>query len=307
MAAPTVTTNIQHNIKLTNSKEGIRAFAILFPAVLGRNLSKFLMTTIENNDYDDSDSDKADAFEAIYYALVPCLADHPDLLIRMTQDCNRNGAKCFAWLMHDIDPNTSVSNITTLIDVISTPLATDDIIKSINDKVKKNKNLKGEFHLNDVILTTLLLIQLPANYNTLRDIIVEKDNLPSIKDFVTKIKNTKSMAAANNPSGEEHAVFFTARKNVNNMMCFNCDKKGHVNAMCREVKSDCDVCGLTAGHLTKFCLVKSDKPIPATLPDSIKEKIAADRKIYKEKNTALMLYGEEPPEDFWSMLEKIQK
>jgi hypothetical protein len=68
--------------------------------------------------------------------------------------------------------------------------------------------------------------------------------------------------------------------------CLNCDKAGHIAADCSKVMNDCEHCGTKAGHLSKFCLVPNDKPLPEKMGKEKRERIEKLRIEYKARKDA---------------------
>ena len=143
-----------------------------------------------DDDYRPTDNKLIKLHELIYQQLVRSLDDHDELLIRMTQETQEDGPAGFKWLLNDIDPKSTVSAISTLMDVLTTPLD-GDIIESINKKISANNSLPKDLKLKDAILTVLVMVKLPTEYSTLKSVLVEKDTLPTCKELVMSV--TKSI------------------------------------------------------------------------------------------------------------------
>mmetsp|Transcript_18691 Transcript_18691/g.28143 ORF Transcript_18691/g.28143 Transcript_18691/m.28143 type:complete len:167 (+) Transcript_18691:265-765(+) len=98
--------------------------------------------------------------------------------------------------------------------------------------------------------------------------------MPKVKDIITKVKAAIQFktVASDGPS-DGAFITFKSKRNASNTVCFNCDSHTHYFKDCNQAKADCDVCGPSAGHLAKHCLVKSDRPFPASLPKATLEKL----------------------------------
>ena len=163
--------------------------------------------------------------------------------------------------------------------------------------------------ISDEVLAVLILAKLPENLNTLVDIIVERDDMPSCDAIREKVFNQISIQDTKNKS--IHTAFNFTPKTV----CFNCDTSGHNRRNCTKPKADCSECGSQAGHLDKYCLViHSDKPIPSALSDERRAKIMEKRarRAARLNNaaSASMLCNEcsevpESDDNFWEQLARL--
>ena len=227
-------------------------------------------------------------------------------LLAMTKDCGNNGPKCVVWLQRKIDPSTTASAIVTLIDIFTNPLGTDTRL-GLEAKKALNDTLPDNVKLPDDALTILVLCFLPSELNSLREIIIEKQNIPTIAELCEKVSNTVSVSEATNKLGvKHHSAFAFINNNSSGKFCFNCDTIGHHRSDCTKPPSDCSVCGVAAGHPDKHCLVQSTKPIPAGLSAKRRAEIESARKGYQLKHAANMCFevgdGSDNDEIFWDML-----
>ena len=102
--------------------------------------------------------------------------------------------------------------------VLSAPLDKNNLIDSLNAKITDNQHLPNELKLNDALLATVLLTKLPPRFNSLRDIVIDKDDLPTPKQLITKVRNTiefESIKPSNHPN---QPIAFAAL----GPYCFNC-------------------------------------------------------------------------------------
>ena len=271
---------------LTATPNGARAFAVKFPAALGPLLAKVLKIALGNLDrdidYRPKEANTVRLHDMINDYLVRCLEGHDELLIRMTQETQGDGPAGFKWLLDDIDPKSSISAISTLMSVLTTPID-GDVIASMNAKISDNASLPEHLSLKASILTVLLLVKLPDEFATLKAVVVEKDTLPTVKELVTSVTKSTQLAKISGTPMNSHASFAFVRNN-HSKVCFNCDDKSgnHFHSTCPKPKQACFVCGTDAGHLNKHCLAQSDREIPASLPESTKEKILKNRIAWKQ-------------------------
>ncbi|KAL3915723.1 MAG: hypothetical protein SGPRY_007109, partial [Prymnesium sp.] len=127
---------------------------------------------------------------------------------------------------------------------------------------------------------------LPDDFRSLREIMIEKDALPTVKERVGKVK-----------SSPEHAYFLAAHPK--RKMCFNRDSHLHHTRDCKEKKLDCDICVQEAGHMARYCLIKSEKPIPSSIQGEARARLEKKRKeLAAQKESAMLNVPKDDEEDF---------
>ena len=279
---------------------GIRAFILKFTASIGAIYQEALNYAMENEVYAPKDHRTIKLHLAIYNLLVPCFDDHDEILMRMTDEVGQLGPAAIVWLRNEYDPSSNATAISKIMKVLSTPLNPNKLIDSLNSKVTDNQNLPRELRLNDSLLAILLLVKLPQEFRGLRDIVIDKELLPSPKQLISKVKNTLEFQSIDsNGNGHQPVAFAFVGKS--SKYCFNCATQGHLTKECEKPKADCDECGKAAGHPTKHCLVISDKPIPESYSTSGRDVLLAKRVEYKKRNAnSAMICGnsEDFDEDF---------
>ena len=75
---------------------------------------------------------------------------------------------------------------------------------------------------------------------------------------------TRIMAVMGRPSDSAVAAASVdvVQRTKSRIVCYNCDKEGHVSRRCRQQRVVCDQCG-TSGHLKKFCDSKNLRTGPS--------------------------------------------
>ena len=298
-------------LKLTTTPQGMRAFFIKFPAALGPLLAATLRKTLNRSTLNPFDSREASLFSLINDALVGCVQDDDDV-IAMSTACGTNGPMALVWLQRTYDPTSTASALVTLIDMFTTSLG-DDTRKGLDMKIAQNHSLHKDLQLPEPVLVVRMLCMLPPDLNNLRDLIVERDAIPTPTELCEKVQNQGAVAGASSMTGKSRhgalASAFSFAAETRNKFCFNCDTTGHHRSTCTKPIATCSVCGVLAGHPDKHCLVQSDKPIPAGISSERRAKIESARKAYKTKTGAAVLFVpneatplEENDESFWDML-----
>ena len=289
----------------------VQTFVIKFTSAIGPTHAAVLRKALADNNLNPTGTRDIAQHTAIYDLLINCLPDAMDVLA-VTNECACLGPKSVDWLLRNYAPTTTASAIVTLIELFSEPLG-DDVSAGLTKKSILNASLPDSCKLPDAALATFILMLLPANLNTVRDIIVERDALPTISELEMKVKNvlimqSKPRLAMNDTSGS--AMAFASRKG-SGPFCCNCDTSGHRLAECPKPKSKCDTCGVGAGHMTKHCLVMQyDRPFPASMVQSTRDRISAQRDEYKKSGklagAVLIMHGHsevaEDDDNFWEML-----
>jgi hypothetical protein len=155
-----------------------------------------------------------------------------------------------------------------------------------------------------------------------RDIVVDKDELPTINELKAKLINLGTFKGTAGVFGAEEntkrASFlagkreFTSGTGVRKTFCFNCDSEEHNTNDCVKPRLDCVHCGILAGHMMKHCLVSNGKVLPVTLPEHRKKIILAKRQALIERkstpaNAAVLCAAVDDQhvavdEDFWASL-----
>ena len=299
-------------LSINLSALGIRAFILKFTASIGAIYQEALHYAIENDVYAPTDHRTAKMHLAIYNLLVPCFDDHDEILMRMTNEVGQLGPAAIQWLRNEYDPSSNATAISKIMKVLSTPLNQNKLIESLNSKVTDNQNLPRELRLNDSLLAILLLVKLPQEFRGLRDIVIDKELLPTPKQLISKVKNTIEFQSIDSDGYDRRPTAF-AFAGKPSKYCFNCATQGHLTKECEKPKSDCDECGKAAGHPTKHCLVISDKPIPESYSASGRDVLLAKRAEYKKRNGATassaMLCGDDVQsdfsDDFWESINKL--
>jgi hypothetical protein len=312
MEAPTPATTINsyvlRDLKLQETQIGYKAWLIGLEAGLGPLLSTTLKNALRTDNLDPIDPAERTLHEHIGRAITPSILHLPQLLVQANAACGNLGPKTVKFIQSRLDPSSSASSIGKLIKIITEPLDQDDkIINCISQKVADNASLATNIKLPEPILSVILMTKLPDEiFGTLKDIIIEKDTIPTLQELQTKVKATmdyKNLGSSSSSSGTHSAFAFL--KTQGNKYCFNCDHKGHTARECEQDKAHCDICDHD-GHLKKYCLVASDKPLPMNMSDERKREITEKRKAFKERfnGSSGMAHVEidESDDNFWNSI-----
>ena len=114
MAAPSgldTTPKSTTTIRLLPTPQGIRAFNIKLPAILGTNLYTTLQAAQDRysafSSWEPVDEKQARLYQHIFNLFVPALEGNDDLLVRMSDDCGTNGPQALYWLQQELDPSST--------------------------------------------------------------------------------------------------------------------------------------------------------------------------------------------------------
>jgi hypothetical protein len=281
-----VSTNLSKSslTKLTfdPTRAGIKVFKLKFRVAIGTTLAKDAQT---NEDYDPTDTKELKAHGEIFDYLLSTMTDDV-LILEMITECGELGPKCLKFLDDKYDPASTATSLKTLLNIMKAPLG-DNISIGISAAVVSNANLPTGLQFPDKLLCALLLLKLPTQFNHLKSIIVERDELPTVAQL--KIKVTSSVELFENSLGdrlgsEEKASFLTANNYTRKSSCVNCDKDGHKNFECTLPKASCTYCGVEAGHMSKHCFVPNDRPYPFNMSQEKKDKFTKLRAEYQAKH-----------------------
>ena len=313
MAAPMVPTTattvnyaILAKLKLVPTPIGMRTFMIKFPAALGPLLAETLRNTISQEHQEPETTEQENLFGYIFDHLVGCMTNDSSAdLLAMSKICGRNGPMALLWLQRKYDPSTTASAIVTLIDIFTASLG-EDVRAGLDAKKALNDTLPDNIKLSEDSLAILMLCFFPQDLSSLRDIIIEKDTIPTMEALAEKVSNTTIVTSATGKIAASRSGAFAFASTNSSKFCFNCDNIGHHRSDCTKPLADCSVCGVAAGHPDKHCLVQSTKPIPNGLSAKRRAEIEEARKAYGLKHAANLCFeigdGSDNDENFWDML-----
>jgi len=292
-------------LRFVPTQLGMRAFMIKFPAALGPLLGITLKTAIRNNDLKPTDTKAITLHGYINDALISSMDELDDLILQMTHVNGEYGVANLLFLKERFDPSSTASSIGTLVDIIKKPLDTQNIINDMQAKIAANAGLPGNLVLPPDILTVTLLLGLPQSLATLKDIVIERDALPTVQQLIAKVKSNMEFNKTQSTNGD---MAFAFVKSTRGKFCYNCDANGHITKECTKAKTNCEICGTAAGHSKKHCFVTNDKVLPEFMSAEKKAEITAKRVAYKANPasaTSAMLVTnlDDFDEDFWATFE----
>ena len=116
--------------------------------------------------------------------------------------------------------------------IIKKPLDTTDIIGDMQSKIAANAGLPSNLVLPSDILTVTLLLGLPQSLAALKDIVIERDSLPTTQQLIAKVKS--SMEVSKTQSNTSDMAFVFAKHHRGKPFCYNCDANGHLTKECNE-------------------------------------------------------------------------
>ena len=321
MAAPGFASYQPTTIRLTRSPQGMRAFRMKIPVILGPNLTETLKNAetqfFVSKSWEPSTAKLYSLYEHIFNRIVPALENHDDLLVRMGEACGSNGPFALHWLQEELNPGGSASSIAKLITLFTTDIDYDEPATSLQNLLSENNTLLGDFHLNPIIIAALMLAKLPPSLESVRDLGIQQPNLPSPQAIISQVKTSVQFKKAAVAAASSKNVFAIASSKPlhppsRNALCFNCDTTDHPPGKCDKPTVPCDVCGIFAGHLEKYCLVKNNHPLPKGWDSDRKAVMESKRAAYKNMNNkpspnAAVLcvpVQEEFSDNFWESITK---
>jgi hypothetical protein len=282
-----VSTNLSKSslTKLTfdPTRAGIKVFKLKFRVAIGTSLATVLKDAETNEDYDPTDTKGLKAHSEIFDYLISTMSDDI-LILEMVTECGELGPKCLKFLYDKYDPASTATSLKTLLNIMKAPLG-DDIPSGISAAVVSNASLPTGLQFPDKLLCALMLIKLPTQFNNLKSIIVERDELPTVAQLKLKVTSSVEMFESNfgEGLGSHEKASFAAINTEYKGFCVNCDKEGHKLHMCSLPKSSCTYCGDEANHMTKHCFVPNDKPYPFHMHQAKKDNYTKLRAEYKAK------------------------
>jgi hypothetical protein len=281
------------------SRLGMKAFNITFPALLGPLLSTTLRNSVNVKNFDPKDPREIALHEHIFDALIVTMMHLPQITVDMESECGRFGPKAFIWLNERYNPQAAATSIVTLMNIFKKPLG-ENLQEDIQSKISENAGLPEDIKLSEGALTVLLLVMFPPSMNHLRDIIIERDELPDLHELRTKVTNTLHFSEAVDSTNPSHTSFAVIPKSF----CFKCDQSGHFSKDCSLATVDCEECG-PGGHLTKHCFIRNDKPLPPKMSAAKRQEIFAKRKTYQatQGQAANTCYNIDDDNFFWDIME----
>ena len=332
MAAPQslISPTAPGTVRLTMTPQGMRAYLVKVRGILGPALSQTLMAAqaqyLKTGSWEPVDDRHEALFTHIFDRIIPALEGHDGLIVRMSQKCGTNGPKALDWLTKQLDPQTEASAVLKLIKIFQAKLSEGDLISDIQQLISLNDTLAGdEFHLNAKIVTSLLLAKLPPAHIHARASIVQRQDLVSPDELIDILTSTLGFDKAADASSSSTAFQVTPTSfaavssnpySKSDKRCLNCDSDKHPSSKCTQPTVACDACGLFAGHLAKYCLVKNDSPLPTSWDEARKATMLSKRAAYKkmqEENAnqrqanMCIPVQEEFSENFWDALYEANK
>jgi hypothetical protein len=263
-----------YKITLNPTPEGFRAFRLKLKAKIGPNLKAALAAAFLHDDWDPHDTRIENLHSLIYDEIVKGMDGNDALLLRMTTACGEKGPKCLKWLQDYLDPDNTATEVITLMKIQGDNLGLDTVA-GIEEKIDLNNSLPPRMQISDTVLCALMLTKMPAELTHLRDRIVDTDVLPTMDEFLKRVKKAVHFCKPVPARQEVHSFVMTTPPSTAKRVvkCVNCNALDHVRKDCKEIDADCVYCGKKAGHLTEYCFVGQTGALPGYLSEERKKKI----------------------------------
>ena len=274
-------------VQLEPTRDGMRAFLIKFKAILSQDLSDALDLYLDNPKAPKTTEAKT-THKAIWRALVPCLNGLDHLLLKIYRDCRQDdGPHAIFWLIKELDNKTPVSSVKSVIDLLKTTTFDGDIVSGIDGIISTNDRLDEPFQFSDAITSILILVHLPQQLSTLRNLIINEmsdDSVPPPRAILSRVKQELSLQGLDSSNYETGNMNFATFQR-NSRKCFNCEAVGaHATWACPMPRVNCTECGIGAGHLSKYCFVKNNSPLPSSWSDERKNAMKQKRAEYAARS-----------------------
>jgi hypothetical protein len=235
-------------IVLEATPQGFRAYKLKLAARLGPELKATLKIALETEDFDPSSSRVERMHSMIFDEMIKGMDGQDTLMLRMTEKCGELGPKCMAWLQETLDPKDTASSLVTLMAILADALGAD-VVSGIETKIDLNAALPPAMKLSDEILEAVILTKMPADLRHVRDIVVDKDQLPSIDQLRVKVKNAVRFYTPEAVTPPAHTYVQSAPYRYGAKKCVNCNSLKHERRACDKAKAECKYCGPLAGHI----------------------------------------------------------
>jgi len=179
----TPTNDAIKTLKFKPGEQHWRAFEIKFIAKLGPNLRAVLRAEMEMDcDYASIDNRTILLREHIHDRLIDTMDGCDDLILEMHDAVGGDGVLEFLYLKAMYGKDSTVSTVITLIGILNATIGYD-VAAGARKIISDNNSLKKDMQLPDKIVACLIIAKLPAAFGTIRDIIIEKDELPDPKEL----------------------------------------------------------------------------------------------------------------------------
>ena len=273
-------------VKLVPTAEGMQAFEISFPAALPDTLALTLENALDGVPHlphllEPTTTRMLALHRHIHRALVLCMPEsRPDLLLQMVAESGRLGPRNIVWLRKKLNPKHVGTNVKAVLDIFGGTIDSGirAQVKAVESIIAKARPLAGDFELNNVLLALVIIFKLPSSSKIRQDLIV-KDPLPSPEEILLLLEQLAAFDTDVEPFYSENGAFAGIANDTRKKECYNCGGD-HDKHLCVAPKSDCDVCGAGIGHTNKYCLAQTTRSIPASITESVKQKILAKRKAF---------------------------
>jgi hypothetical protein len=207
--------------------------------------------------------------------LILAFKGEDDVLDEMEAQCGKLGPACMAYLESKFNSSSLAAAINSLGAIVREAVIQPDQVAGLAAANKRYTRLT----LPEDVLVALILLKLPADYTTVKTIIIQADKMPTVAQLSETLQVQNDFF--NNTNGGHAAFSGFATQSGRTAFCSNCDERGHVTRDCAKPKVPCQECG-DQGHLATYCFVRNEKPlVPQNMTADKKQLIESKRIAYK--------------------------